>query len=102
MNAASISAVSSTAVRREVGLADDGQVGAPGMARQQMRQPVQRAARTDASSSVTLPLGLGPGRRQHRLGLGLGVRQMLAQQLGGQMAADPSRAGTARRSDRAR
>ena len=75
------------AVRREVGLADDGQVGAAGVARQQLRQPVERAAGTQHRKGQPVPLGLGPGRGQHRLGLGLGMRQMLAQQLGGQMPA---------------
>ena len=74
-------------VRREIGLADDGQVGVAGMPRQQLRQPVQRAAGARTARVDPVPLGLGPGRGQHRLGLGLGVRQMLAQQLGRQMPA---------------
>ena len=85
------------AVRREVGLADDGQVGAAGVARQQVRQPVQRAAlRTGTSSATPCRSACRPGRGQHRLGLGLGVRQVLAQQLGRQMAAaHPGRNGSA-------
>ena len=89
-------------VRGEVGLADERQIGVPGMARQQLRQPVQRAAAAQHGQADPVPVGLGPGRSQHRLGLGFAVRQMLAQQLGRQMPPAHARAGTARRSGRVR
>ena len=83
-------------VRREIGLADDGEVGVAGMARQQLRQPIQWAAGARYRKGRPVPLGLGPGRGQHRLGLGLAMRQMLAQQLGRQMPATiPGRNGSA-------
>ena len=97
MNAASISAVSSTPC-------------AARSAWPTMVRSVQRAWRASSCGSrssgplarstarvVPVPLGCRPGRGQHRLGLGLGVRQMLAQQLGRQMA--PAHPGQERLGD---
>ena len=84
-------------VAREVGPADDGQVGVPGVAGQQVRQPVQGAALAHGREGDPLPVGLRPRRRQDRFGLGLGVRQVLAQEVGRQVA--PAHPGQERLGD---
>ena len=75
------------AVGVEVGLADDGEIRMPGMARQQLREVVRRAALPDDLQGDAASARGCPRTFQQRGGLGLGVRHVLADDLGWEVPA---------------
>jgi hypothetical protein len=65
-----------------VRLADDHQVGGARVAPEQARQAIDRAGLAPRGEADPTPIGQLARCGEHRLGLGLGMRQMLAEHLG--------------------
>ena len=77
--------MSSTPPVFQARLADHREIGVTGVPRQEGRQLVERAALAHSVEFDAVLLGGGAGRRKDPLCLGLGVRQVLAHDLGRQV-----------------